>query len=123
MNLGKDSSAFLSRRDFLSVLFLILIAVAIFYPVFYTEYLYTDESVQLWLYKEGSGFQMFITQGRYITEKLFRVLFSRANTVHDLIYIRLFSFLGWLICIPIWYFIIKKIVTKERLPALLISLQ
>jgi len=48
------------------------------------------------------------------------VLFSRANTVHDLIYIRLFSFLGWLICIPIWYFIIKKIVTKERLPALLI---
>ncbi|TMI83628.1 MAG: hypothetical protein E6H10_07535 [Bacteroidetes bacterium] len=120
MNLGKDSSAFLSKRDFLSVLFLILIAVAIFYPVFYTEYLYTDESVQLWLYKEGSGFQMFITQGRYITEKLFRVLFSRATTVHDLIYIRLFSFLGWLICIPIWYFIIKKIVTKERLPALLI---
>jgi hypothetical protein len=63
---------------------------------------------------------MFITQGRFITENLFQWLFSRATTIHDVIYIRLISFFGWLICIPIWYFTVKKIITKEGLSPLLV---
>jgi hypothetical protein len=111
----------MNRKDFLNIVFFILIAIAIFYPLFYSEYLYTDEAVQLWLYKKGSNFQMFLPQGRYITEKLFQWLFSGVNTIHDVKFIRLFSFFGWILCIPFWYFIIKKIVIRERLPGLLVS--
>jgi hypothetical protein len=112
-------NAFMKKKDFLNIIVLILIAVVIFYPLFYTEYLYTDEAVQLWLYKKGSNFQMFLPQGRYITEKLFQWLFSKANTIHDVRFIRLFSFFGWILCIPIWYYIFKKVITRERLPELL----
>lgn len=118
MSLNND--AFVTRSDVLKILILILIALAIFYPLFYSEYLYTDEAVQLWLYKKGSGFQMFLPQGRYITDKLFQWLFSGAYTIHDVTSIRLFSFFGWIFCIPAWYFIIKRIVVREKLPSLLI---
>ncbi len=120
MNLSQNNNAFAGRKDLLKILICVLIAFAIYYPLFYSEYLYTDESVQLWLYKQGSPFQMFITQGRYVSEKLFQWLFSKAHTVHDVIFIRLFSFFGWIVCIPIWYFIIKKVVLKEKLPHQLI---
>ena len=120
MNLSQNNNAFAGRKDLINILVCILIVFAIYYPLFYSEYLYTDEAVQLWLYKHGSPFQMFVTQGRYVTEKLFQWLFSKAHTVHDIIFIRLFSFFGWIVCIPIWYFIIKKVVLKEKLPHQLI---
>ena len=110
----------MDRKDYLKIFILILVAFGIFYPLFYSEYAYTDEFVQLWQYKKGTGFQMFLAQGRYVTEKLFQWLFGNANTIHDIIAIRLFSFFGWMVCIPIWYFIIRKVITKEKLPALLV---
>jgi len=108
-----------NRKDYLKISLLILIAIGIYYPLFYSEYAYTDELVQLWLYKKGTNFQMFITQGRYITEKLFQWLFGNANTIRDLAGIRMFSFFGWMVCIPVWYFIIKKVIEKEKLPSIL----
>ena len=110
----------MNRKDYLKIFILILVAFGIFYPLLNSEYAYTDEFVQLWLYKKGSNFQMFMTQGRYITEKLFQWLFGNANTIHDIRTIRLFSFFGWIACIPAWYFIIKKVITKENLPVLLV---
>jgi hypothetical protein len=109
----------MKRADIVSISSLILIALAIYYPLFYQEYLYTDEAVQLWLYKKGTVFQMFLPFGRYITDKLFYWLFSGANSIQDIIRIRLFSLVGWLLSIPVWYYIIKKVVNREKLPALL----
>lgn len=109
-----------SRKDFLNISLLILVAIIIFYPVLFTGYAYTDDWVELWRYKsQGND---LVSYGRYITESLNNWLYHFINvkTVHDLIYIRLFSFFGWLICIPVWYFIIKKIVTKENFPPALI---
>jgi hypothetical protein len=80
--------------------------------------LYTDEAVQLWLYKKGSGVHMSIPHGRYITDILCQWLYSKANTIHDVGFIRMFSFFGWISCIPVWYFIIKEIVNREGLPQL-----
>lgn len=110
----------MDRKDYLKIFILILVAFGIFYPLFYSEYAYTDEFVQLWLYKKGNNFQMFLTQGRYITDKLFQWLFGKANTIHDITAIRLFSFFGWIVCIPAWYLIIKKMVSKEKLPGLIV---
>src|SRR5215467_4088833 len=102
MPINQLNNGFISKSDLLKILTLLLITIGIFYPLFHSEYAYTDELVQLWLYKKGTNFQMFITQGRYITEKLFQWLFGNATTIHDLTTIRLFSFFGWIICIPVW---------------------
>jgi hypothetical protein len=109
-----------TTKQLIHISVLIAIAIIIFYPVFFTEYAYTDEYVQLWLYKKGSNFNMFSTQGRYITEKLFQWLFNKAYTVRDITFIRMFSFFGWIVCLPVWYAIIRKVVIKEGLPTLLI---
>jgi len=105
----------MEKKDGLNILILFGIAVVIFYPVFYSEYLYTDDAVQLWFYKKGSGVHMSIPGGRYITDVLCQWLFNNAYTIHDVSFIRMFSFFGWILCIPVWYFIIKKIVNTEKL--------
>lgn len=107
----------MKKTDLLLVTGLIAIVLIIFYPIFFTRYVYTDEAVQLWLYRKGSGFQMFSGQGRFITEKLFQWLFSSIDTINQISYLRVFSLMGWLVCIPAWYFVIKTIVQKEKLPA------
>lgn len=108
-----------SQKDIGKVFFLIGLALAIFYPIFYAEYAYTDEIVQLWFYPNDKNYHMFLPQGRYITEKLFQWLFGSAHTIKEISYIRLFSLGGWIISIPIWYYIIKRIVIKEKLPEIL----
>ena len=107
----------MKKTDLLTVTLLITIVLIIFYPIFFARYVYTDEAVQLWFYRKGSGYQMFAGQGRYITEKLFQWLFSSIHTISEISYLRIFSLLGWIFCIPVWYFAIKSIVAKEGLPS------
>lgn len=109
----------ITKRDILYILILCVILILIFYPLFTAEYVYTDEIVQLWQYKKGSNFQLFLPQGRLITEKLFQWLFSSASTIRDITYIRLFSLVGWILSIPLWYVAIKRIVVRENLPEIL----
>jgi len=112
----QHNNRFNYRRDLFYILAIILIAFAIYYPIFYSEYLYTDEAVQLWRYRKGSGVHMSIVHGRYLFDELTTWLFSNANTIHDLISIRIFSFLGWILCVPVWYMVIKKVMEREKLP-------
>jgi len=106
----------MKRIDFACLIFIITAVFIIFYPIFYSEYLYTDEAVQLWLSDKGLNFGTSVPQGRYITYKLFEWLFKSINTVHGVIYPRLFSLFGWILCLPVWYFIINKVVIKNGLP-------
>ncbi len=62
---------------------------------------------------------MFIPQGRYLTEKLMQALFSTITTIKDIRYLRVFSLFGWVLCLPVWYFVIKRLTAKENLPSLL----
>ena len=120
MELTQRNNGFRYRKDLFYILAIILIAFAIYYPIFYSEYLYTDEAVQLWRYRKGSGVHFSIVHGRFLFDELTTWLFSNANTIHDVISIRLFSFLGWVLCIPAWYLVIKKIITREKLSQSLI---
>jgi hypothetical protein len=99
-----------------------MIAFGIYYPLFFSEYAYTDDWFALWQHQSMKGIHGLIAYGRYITDTLNNWLYDNLHvkTVKDLIFIRLFSFFGWIVCIPIWYFIIKKIVLKENLPASLV---
>src|SRR5688500_3143089 len=108
-------SNLIQRKDFYLLAIIWVVAIGIFYPVSYADYLYADEAIQLWQYKPTgpADFTIAIRQGRWITECIYKWAFGAADTVHDLTYLRLFSLLGWIICLPVWYFILKQLV-KER---------
>ena len=46
----------MKKADFLNLSLLIAIVLAVFYPLFTARYAYTDELVQLWNYRKGSGY-------------------------------------------------------------------
>ena len=110
----------MKRIDFFALLALIIIILIIFYPIFYAEYLYTDEATQIWFSAKKLNYQTSIPQGRYITYLIFEWLFTFINTTHDIIYARLFSLFGWIVCLPFWYFIINKTILKNQLPKVLV---
>jgi hypothetical protein len=89
---------------------LFLVVLLIFYPVCFTDYVYTDEITQLWHYRPGSGFLMYGVQGRWIPELVLSRLYAAINTVHEITYIRIIALLAWFICIPVWYDVIKRII-------------
>ncbi|HEX6431965.1 MAG TPA: hypothetical protein VF008_29940 [Niastella sp.] len=71
-----------------------------------------DEALQIWGYNSIPGLHMFIDDGRWLTEILQARLFKMADTIHDVTYLRLISLFGWLLCLPVWYFVIKRLVVK-----------
>jgi len=107
------------RLDTLGIIGLILVFIVLYYPVWITDYVYTDEAVQLWHYGKTPSFRMFVPQGRYITDKLMFWSFGNIQQIEQLKFIRIFSFLGWLCAIPVWYYVLKAILLREGLPVLL----
>jgi hypothetical protein len=99
----------LQRKDFYLIGFLYLVVILIFFPLFYTEYVFTDEAIQLWNYRPGSGFNMFAIQGRWLTEQLIGRTFDAANSISDITYIRIFALAMWLVLIPVWYIVMKRV--------------
>lgn len=94
-----------------------LIPIFVFSPLFYTSYFYTDEVLQLWLYRKGSSFAMFVPQGRWFTDVYFRLLYSHIDTIGQLRELRIFSLAGWLICLPAWYAVFTRVAREEGLPS------
>ena len=106
----------MEKNDYFKIGFLMLIPILLFSPLFYTSYFYTDEVLQLWLYRKGSDFAMFVPQGRMLTDCLFRFLYSHIDRISQLRMLRLFSLAGWLICLPIWYSVFFRVTRDEGLP-------
>lgn len=98
----------MQRKDYYLIGILWLSALIIFLPLFYSDYIFMDEAFQLWGYRAVPGFYMFIDEGRWITEKLQGWLFSMTDTIHQVMWVRVFSLAGWLLCLPVWYAIIKR---------------
>jgi hypothetical protein len=100
------------RKDFYLLGFLWLCVLFIFLPLFYSDYIFMDEALQIWGYNSVPDFYMLIDEGRWLTELLEGWLFRFADTIHDVTYIRLISLFGWIACLPVWYVIIKRLVDK-----------
>ncbi|MBO9203666.1 MULTISPECIES: hypothetical protein [Niastella] len=96
------------RKDLYLVGILLLCLLFIFLPLFHSDYIFMDEALQLWGYKAVPGFYMFIDEGRFLTEALQRWLFNMIDSIHGIMYMRLFSLFGWMLCLPIWYVIINR---------------
>lgn len=103
------------RFSLFPIAFLMILFSLLYLPVYFETYLFTDEAVQLWEYKEGHPFMMFLPQGRYFAEILFRWQFEAVDSVKGIAGIRMFSFFAWLLCIPVWYFIINNVAKREKL--------
>lgn len=100
----------LQRKDIYLISFLFLVVLLIFYPVCFTEYIYTDEVNQLWNYRPGNGYMMFAGQGRWLTELLISRSFQSIDHIREITYLRMFSLFTWLLCFPVWYVILKRVV-------------
>ncbi len=109
----------MKRTDLFLITLLISIVLIIFFPLFYTEYAYTDELVGLWNFRKGNIDHTLLPYGRYITQKLAELLFGSISTIKEIFWIRLFSIAGWILSIPAWYYMVKKILIKEGLPEIL----
>lgn len=101
----------MQRKDFYWLAILIVAALVVFYPLFHAYYLFMDEALQIWGYKSVPGFYMLIDEGRWLTEVFEGWLFKAlVTTFNDITYLRIISLIGWLVCLPVWYAIIKRLV-------------
>lgn len=105
----------MKRLDFYLLGLVVIAALIVFLPLFTGNFVFMDEALQLWGYKSVPGFYMFIDEGRYLMEVLCRWLFNYIDTIADLKYMRLFSLFGWLLCLPIWYAVMKREVANVAL--------
>jgi hypothetical protein len=112
----------MKKADILTITFFSFLALILYSSVFYLEYLYTDEAAELWYFKNGINFGTSVPQGRYISYKIFVWIFGFIKTSHDVIFARVISLVGWIICIPIWYFILKKVLGDRNKMILLLSM-
>jgi hypothetical protein len=103
----------MQRKDVYAIGILYLLMLLIFYPLFYTEYIYMDEAVQIWLMKPGTDYMLFLDDGRALTEWLQFPLFSAIDSIHAITYIRIISLVGWMICVPVWYWVIKRVINSK----------
>jgi hypothetical protein len=102
------------RKDFYLLGILWITALFIFLPLFYSDYIFTDEAVELWGYNSVPGFNVFTDDGRWLAEVLYSLLYKMVDTIHQLNRLRLFSLFGWLVCLPVWYAIIKREVANVK---------
>lgn len=117
-----EQNLLMKRNDLIGIFFLIGLVLIIYFPLLYSDYLYTDESGELWYGRKHMNFETFITQGRYVSYLLFSGLFRHVHTIHEVMYIRLFSLFGWIACLPLWYYIIRRLVMDNGLPKMLAPL-
>ncbi|THU35961.1 hypothetical protein FAM09_21455 [Niastella caeni] len=100
------------RKDFYLLGILSILLLLIFLPLFYSEYIFMDEALEIWGYNSTPDLQLFADDGRLLAEMLHSWLFKMTDTIHDIKYIRLVSLFGWMACLPIWYGIIKRSVAN-----------
>jgi hypothetical protein len=100
------------RKDFYLLGVLWVIVLCIFLPLFYSDYIFMDEALEIWQYNAIPGHQMFADDGRWLAEITHSWLFKQIDTIHQVKWVRLISLFGWLLCLPVWYSIIKRLVAS-----------
>lgn len=100
------------RKDFYLLGILWLIVLFTFLPLFYSDYIFMDEALEIWQYNSIPGLQMFTDDGRWLAEQMHSWLFQKIDTIHEVTWLRLISLFGWLLCLPVWYSVIKRLVTN-----------
>jgi len=106
----------MDQKDYYKIGILMVLPLLIFFPVLRSTYFYTDEIVQLWLYRKNNSFSMDIEQGRILTDMLYRLMFSSIDTVAQLSRLRLFALITGIVSVPVWYMVFFRVSKNEGLP-------
>jgi hypothetical protein len=104
------------NRNSLILIFICLLAAGIFTPVFTSDYLYLDESYQLWNRNTDRNYQMFSAHGRLLSGIISQKLFQYISTVHELRFLRIISLAGWIFCSWLLFYFSKQWVKQLNLP-------
>lgn len=102
------------RKDYYLLGGLWLCALLIFLPLFYSDYIFMDEAREIWGYNAIPGFYLFVEEGRWLAGVMHKWLFNRIDTIHQISWLRSFSLFGWLVCLPVWYAIVKREVANVK---------
>jgi hypothetical protein len=97
-----------SKHLVVTIAIAILASLLIYYPVFFTDYAFTDEAHQLWNNNNKSNFLMFLNQGRLITGWLIDGAFGSMDSVSDIKWLRIFSFATMILFIVLYALLSKK---------------
>jgi len=106
----------MERKDYYKIGILMFLPVLIFFPVLNSTYFYTDEIVQIWLYRKNTSFAMDVGQGRILTDMLYRLMFSNIDIIAQLTRLRLFALITGIVSIPVWYVVFFRVSKDEGLP-------
>jgi len=91
-----------------------LLFVILYFPIFYSDYAYSDEVYALWHNDDKTNYSA--TQGRLLSGLIFHFFYSSISRIAELKLLRLFSWFGWIITTIVWTYILKKWVKLLRLP-------
>ncbi len=110
----------MKRSALIFILSAPLLLLAIYYPVFTSDYVYLDEAPQLWHHGDGSTAHMFLSQGRWLTGLLLETVFKKVHVVGDLRGLRLVALAGWLGFIVCWWSVFRSWTRRMCLDPLLL---
>ena len=86
----------------------IILLFLVFYPVFFADYVYTDEAHQLWYNDDNTNFIMFFETGRGLNALIMQKLFPALKNISELKWVRVISFAGWVLAIIVWNVILNN---------------
>jgi hypothetical protein len=86
----------------------IIILFIVFYPVFFADYVYTDEAHQLWHNDDNTNFIIFFEVGRGLNALIMQKIYPALRTMSQLKWVRVTSFAGWILAIVVWNVVLNS---------------
>jgi hypothetical protein len=86
----------------------IILLFIVFYPVFFADYVYTDEAHQLWHNDDNTNFIMFFETGRGLNALIMQKLFPSLKAMSELKWVRVSSLAGWMLAVIVWNVILNS---------------
>ncbi|MGC4036540.1 MAG: hypothetical protein QM764_11305 [Chitinophagaceae bacterium] len=110
------------KRKFPEIAVVPLIALLIYFQVFFADYIYTDEANQLWHNHDGMNYSVFTVQGRWFAGFLFNKLFALLSTASEIKFLRIFSLTGWILFVFAWQYIFRLLAQRLNIEKRLVQL-
>ncbi|MFL5743981.1 MAG: hypothetical protein ACJ751_04915 [Niastella sp.] len=86
----------------------IILLLVTFYPVFFADYVYTDEAHQLWHNDDNTNFIIFFEVGRALNALIMQKLYPLLKSMNQLKWVRVASLAGWALAIIVWNIILNS---------------
>jgi hypothetical protein len=84
------------------------VLLILFAPIFYSDYAFLDEAYQLWHNKDGSNYNVFFGQGRWLLAIMSNKLMQEIPSISALKIVRLLSLLSWALFLAAFFHLGKK---------------